>query len=75
MHVGIEWLFFDIGSTIIDEGAAYGHRIKDIADLGGMPYETIYNTAIDVYKQNKKGDIETAKFFGIETSGGCLSWQ
>ncbi len=65
MPAGIEWLFLDIGSTIIDEGAAYEHRFKDIADLVGIPYETIYNTAVDFYKQNKKGDTETAKLFGI----------
>ena len=26
----IQWLFFDIGSTLIDEEAAYDHRIRDM---------------------------------------------
>ena len=26
----LQWLFFDIGSTLVDESKAYEHRIKDI---------------------------------------------
>lgn len=28
MH-SIHWLFFDVGSTLVDENEAYNHRIHD----------------------------------------------
>lgn len=66
MFENIKWLFFDVGSTIIDEHFAYEHRMKDIADLANTTYNNICEKAIEFYKQNKKGDLETAKLFGVE---------
>ncbi|MCM1145217.1 MAG: HAD family hydrolase [Lachnoclostridium sp.] len=59
-----KWLFFDIGSTLINEQIAYEHRFRDIADAAGVPFEKVYKMALEYYKQGKKGDLETAKAFG-----------
>ena len=59
------WLFFDIGSTLMDESAAYAHRFADIAQAVGKPAELVAETAMEFYKQNQKGDKETAKLFGV----------
>lgn len=69
MFENAEWLFFDLGSTIIDERIAYEHRLKGIADLANVPYEEVCRIAVEFYKQNKKGDLETAKFFEVELPG------
>ena len=61
----VEWLFFDIGSTLVDEHAAYTHRLRDIASLAHVSYEAVYETAIGFYKQNQKGDSEAAKHFAV----------
>ncbi len=66
MFDSIKWLFFDVGSTIVDEQLAYEHRIREIADLSNTSYSSVYETAMDFYKQNKKGDLETAKLLGVE---------
>lgn len=66
MFDNIKWLFLDVGSTIVDEHVAYEHRIKDIADRANVPYNNVYETAIGFYRQNKKGDLEAAKLFGVE---------
>ena len=66
MFENIEWVFFDVGSTIIDEHIAYEHRMKDIADLANTTYRSVYETAMEFYKQNKKGDLETAKLLGVD---------
>lgn len=50
----LEWLFFDIGSTLVDERAAYAHRFRDIASLAHVPYEAVYETAVRFYRQNQK---------------------
>lgn len=66
MFENAEWLFFDLGSTLIDEHIAYEHRLKGIADQANVPYEEVCRIAVGFYKQNKKGDLETAKLFGVE---------
>lgn len=66
MFKDIQWLFFDIGSTLVDEHIAYEHRFKDMADLANVEYEQVYNQAIEIYKQNKKGDLELAKQLGVQ---------
>ncbi len=66
MLKNIKWVFFDIGSTLIDERFAYEHRMKDIADLANTTYSYVYNKAMEFYKQNKKGDLEVANLLDIE---------
>lgn len=61
----VKWLFFDIGSTLVDESIAYSHRLKEIAALANVPYAEAYETAVGFYQQNQKGDSETAKRFGV----------
>ena len=38
MFKEIGWLFFDVGSTIMNEQTAYEHRIRDIADAANTTY-------------------------------------
>ena len=58
MFENIEWIFFDIGSTLVDEHLVYEHIFRDIAELTNLEYQYIYDEALKFYKQNKKGDIE-----------------
>lgn len=66
MFENVKWLFFDVGSTLIDEHISYEHRMRDIAELSNIPYERVFNTAMKFYKQNKKGDVEAAKAFDVQ---------
>lgn len=66
MFENIKWLFFDVGSTIVDEQLAYEHRMREMADSANMSYRDVYEAAMEFYKQNKKGDLETAKLLGVE---------
>ena len=65
MFTNITWLFFDVGSTLIDEQIAYNHRMQDIAEAANTTYQKVYETAVEFFKQNKKGDLETAKQLGV----------
>ncbi|MCD7738860.1 MAG: HAD family hydrolase [Lachnospiraceae bacterium] len=62
----IKWLFFDVGSTLVDESRVYEERMKKIAQLAKVSYEYVYETAMEFYRENKKGDLETMKLLGIE---------
>ena len=61
----IEWLFFDVGSTLINEEKAYEHRMRDMEGAANKSYEEIYELAINFYKENKKGDLEVTKLLGL----------
>lgn len=61
----IDWIFFDLGSTLVDESRAYEHRIKDAVKGTGIEYQQVYEAMIDCYRQNKKGDSEVLKQYGL----------
>ena len=67
----MEWLFFDVGSTLINEEKAYLHRLQDVADAVNEPFEKIYEKAISLYKENRKGDLEIMKSYGLP----ILKWH
>lgn len=35
----IRWLFFDVGSTLVDESKVYEGRMRKAAELAGVSYE------------------------------------
>lgn len=59
-----KWLFFDYGWTLINEDAAFEDRLRKIAETVNTTYDNVYETALNFYKQNQKGDRETVKLFG-----------
>lgn len=61
----INWIFFDVGSTLIDETECYNHRIRDAIEGTDITFEQFNEKRIFFAKQNLKGDIEALKFFGL----------
>ena len=61
----IEWIFFDVGSTHMNEEKAYLHRLHDVANAVNEPFEKIYDLAINFYKDNRKGDLEVMQLYGL----------
>lgn len=61
----IKWIFFDVGSTLIDETNAYEKRFREIAEMAGRSYENIIQEALMFYQQNKKGDLEIVRKYGL----------
>lgn len=62
----IEWIFFDVGSTLVDESKVYEERMKAVAKAANVSYEYVYQTALKFYKENKKGDLETMKLLNVK---------
>ena len=71
----IKWLFFDVGSTLVDEQAVYAAIFRDLAQKAGISCEEVYRSALQFYKQNKKGDLETAKQLGVTPCKWPLSYE
>lgn len=49
----IQWIFFDVGSTLVDETAAYDHRVRDMiaasAEIGyAKPDRLIFEKALEM---------------------------
>lgn len=59
------WLFFDIGSTLVDETRVYESRFEYTAEKSGLSYKEVCASVLELFKQNKKGDKELMKRLGI----------
>lgn len=62
----IKFIFFDIGSTLIDESECYKIRFKEAAAEAKITAEEFEKKVIEFSKQNVKGDHEAAKYYGIK---------
>lgn len=62
----IQWLFFDIGSTLVDEDKAYEARIKTAITGKDISYQEFYDKMLSHFRKNKKGDLEALSFYGLE---------
>ena len=68
MSIGKEtnWIFFDVGSTLVDETKAYEHRILDAIEGTDVTVEHFMEKRLYFARQNLKGDLETIKYFGLK---------
>lgn len=61
----VKWLFFDIGSTLVDEAKCYEKRFLELSEQAKVPYSEMYETARRFYLQGEKGDHVCAKQYGL----------
>ena len=61
----VRWIFFVVGTTLVDETEAYNHRIRDAIDGTNITFEQFQEKRIFYAKQNFKGDLEAIKYFGL----------
>lgn len=61
----IQWIFFDMGSTLIDETAAMEHRIREVIAGTDITFEQFVEKKRFFARQNKPADLEAIKFFGL----------
>lgn len=66
MLAKITHIFFDIGTTLVDETECYNHRIREVIDGTDISFEQFTEKRIFFQKQNLKGDLEAIKFFGLK---------
>ncbi|MBQ6288037.1 MAG: HAD family hydrolase [Clostridia bacterium] len=62
----VKWLFFDMGSTLIDETKVYDDIFQKIAIAAGVSVEFVITRAIGFYRQNKRGHKEVMRLLGVE---------
>lgn len=69
--INVKWIFFDIGSTLIDESECYKLRSCEAVAGTTISVEDFWEKTIEFSKQNLKGDHEAAKYYGIELPPWC----
>lgn len=71
----IKWLFFDVGSTLVDETECYNHRIRDAIAGTDITFEEFNEKRLYFSKQNLKGDIEALRYFGLAKLLGIMKMK
>ncbi len=61
----MDWLFFDMGSTLINEEKVYESLINEVSQLVNMDYQELYTIIEDAYKNNLNGFNHVVKKLGI----------
>lgn len=61
----IKWIFFDVGSTLVDETAAYDHRVRDMIAGTKITFEEFDDARIAFAKQGLDGNSAAIKHFGL----------
>ena len=61
----IRWIFFDIGSTLVDEEEAYRHRVRDMIRGTPVTVEQYYEKRIQFAKEGYNGDQKAIEIFGL----------
>lgn len=61
-----QWLFFDVGSTLVNENKAYEARIKTAIAGKDISYQEFYDKMLSYFRKNKKGDLEALSFYGLD---------
>lgn len=65
MKTNIQWLFFDIGSTLVDETLCYEDRYRRITAGTSVSYEDFQEKVVYYSRLNYKGDHRAAQEYGL----------
>ena len=60
-----KWIFFDVGSTLVDETEAYDHRVRDMIAGTNITFEEFDGVRIALAKQGFDGNSAAVKYFGL----------
>ena len=61
-----KWIFFDVGSTLVDETEAYNHRAREMIDNTDITFSVFDEKRIELAKQGFDGNSEAIKYFGLK---------
>ena len=64
MH-DLKWLFFDIGSTLTDEAAAYARRVDETVRGTNVSREAFTEAMMQYFAEGKSGYAEAVRAFGL----------
>ncbi|MBQ2434112.1 MAG: HAD family hydrolase [Clostridia bacterium] len=60
-----KWIFFDVGSTLVDETEAYNHRARDMIAGTNITFKEFDDMRIVFARQGLDGNSEAIRHFGL----------
>ncbi len=67
----IKWIFFDIGSTLVDESVAYRNRIERTIANTDISYDEFYQRMVEISKHNQNAYNSVIGEYGLKKA----SWN
>ncbi|MGM9631786.1 MAG: HAD family hydrolase [Eubacteriales bacterium] len=61
----IKWIFFDIGSTLVDETKAYDRRAREMIEGTDITFSAFDSKRVELARQGFDGNSEAIKYFGL----------
>ena len=61
----IKWIFFDIGSTLVDETEAYDHRVREMIAGTSITFKEFDDVRIALARQGLDGNSAAIKHLGL----------
>lgn len=61
----IKWIFFDIGSTLVDESVAYRKRIEKTIANTDVSYDDFHSKMVEISKYDQNGYHKTLEAYGL----------
>lgn len=60
-----QWIFLDVGSTLVDETEAFEHRLRDILPGSGIARERFEEKRLELAQTGADGNNAAIKFFNL----------
>lgn len=64
--MAINWIFFDVGSTLVDETEAYDHRARDMIEGTNLTFSEFNQVRHDFARMGLDGNSEAIRHFGLK---------
>lgn len=61
----VKWIFFDVGSTLVDETEAYDHRAREMIAGTSITFKEFNDARIALAQQGLDGNSAAIKHFGL----------
>ncbi len=61
----VKWIFFDVGSTLVDETEAYDHRVRDMISGTSITFKEFDDARIALAQRGLDGNSAAIKHFGL----------
>lgn len=61
----IKWIFFDIGSTLVDESVAFRKRVEKAIANTNVSYDDFYSKMVEISKYNQNGYHKALEYYGL----------
>ena len=65
MSLTVKWVFFDLGSTLIDETAADMRRIKEMISGTNITEEEYREKRLEMIRKGRNGDLSAIEYFAL----------